>query len=116
MRYVVKLGGVTLENPELLHGCAKAIAELVKDGHQVAIVHGGGVQLTRTLKQLGKQSEFVAGLRITDAETRDTALMVLGGGVNKALVAVARRSWPARRWTLRRRWPRLPRAQEKHRP
>src|SRR6201996_8375323 len=87
MRYVVKLGGVTLENPELLHGCAQAIAELVKDGNQVAIVHGGGVQLTRTLKQLGKQSEFVAGLRITDAETRDAALMVLGGRVNKELVA-----------------------------
>lgn len=87
MRYVVKLGGATLENPELLHQCAQAIAELVKDGHQVAVVHGGGVQLTRTLKQLGKQSEFVSGLRITDAETRDTALMVLGGGVNKALVA-----------------------------
>ena len=87
MRYVVKLGGATLENPELLHECAKAIAELVKDGNQVAVVHGGGVQLTRTLKQLGKASEFIAGLRITDAETRDTALMVLGGGVNKALVA-----------------------------
>ncbi|MGB9147389.1 MAG: acetylglutamate kinase [Acidobacteriaceae bacterium] len=87
MRYVVKLGGATLENPELLHACAQAIAELAKDGHQVAIVHGGGVQLTRTLKQLGKQSQFVSGLRVTDAETRDTALMVLGGGVNKALVA-----------------------------
>ena len=42
MRYVVKLGGATLENPELLHECAKAIAELVKDGNQVALVHGGG--------------------------------------------------------------------------
>src|ERR1700735_1613656 len=87
MKYVVKLGGATLENPVLLHQCAQAIAELVKDGNQVAVVHGGGVQLTRILKQLGKQSEFVSGLRITDAETRDTALMVLGGGVNKALVA-----------------------------
>ncbi len=87
MRYVVKLGGATLENPELLHQCAQAIAELAKDSNQVAIVHGGGVQLTRTLKQLGKQSQFVSGLRVTDAETRDTALMVLGGGVNKALVA-----------------------------
>ncbi len=87
MRYVVKLGGATLENPDLLHQCAKAIAELSKDGNQVALVHGGGVQLTRTLKQMGKQSQFVSGLRITDAETRDTALMVLGGGVNKALVA-----------------------------
>ncbi len=87
MKYVVKLGGATLENPELLHPCAQAIAELAKDGNQVAIVHGGGLQLTRTLKQLGKQSQFVSGLRVTDAETRDTALMVLGGGVNKALVA-----------------------------
>lgn len=87
MRYVVKLGGATLENPDLLHQCAKAIAELARDGNQVALVHGGGVQLTRTLKQLGKQSQFVSGLRVTDAETRDTALMVLGGGVNKALVA-----------------------------
>src|ERR1700691_100702 len=87
MRYVVKLGGAALENPELLHECAQAIAELVKDGNQVAVVHGGGLQLTRTLKQLGKQSEFISGLRVTDAETRDTALMVLGGGVNKALVA-----------------------------
>ncbi|MGA7884573.1 MAG: acetylglutamate kinase [Acidobacteriaceae bacterium] len=87
MKFVVKLGGATLENPELLHQCAQAIAVLAKDGNQVAVVHGGGVQLTRTLKQLGKVSEFVAGLRVTDAETRDTALMVLGGGVNKALVA-----------------------------
>ena len=87
MKFVVKLGGATLENPELLHQCAQAIAELVKDGNAVAVVHGGGVQLTRTLKQLGKQSEFIAGLRVTDAETRDTAVMVLGGQVNKSLVA-----------------------------
>lgn len=87
MKFVVKLGGATLENPEVLHQCARAIADLVKDGHNVAVVHGGGLQLTRTLKQLGKKSEFVAGLRITDAETRDAALMVLGGRVNKSLVA-----------------------------
>jgi acetylglutamate kinase len=87
MKFVVKLGGATLENPGILHQCASAIAELVKDGNQVAVVHGGGLQLTRTLKQLGKQSEFVAGLRVTDAETRDAALMVLGGRVNKFLVA-----------------------------
>ena len=87
MRYVVKLGGAALENVTTLHGCARGIVELVRDGHQVAVVHGGGMALTRTLKALGKQSEFVAGLRITDAETRDTALMVLAGHVNKALVA-----------------------------
>ncbi len=76
MRYVVKLGGAGLETPALLEGCTRAIAELVRDGNQVAVVHGGGVQLTRMLKALGKQSEFINGLRITDAETRDVALMV----------------------------------------
>jgi acetylglutamate kinase len=51
------------------------------------VVHGGGIQLTRTLKALGKQSEFINGLRVTDAETRDAALMVFAGKVNKGLVA-----------------------------
>ncbi len=87
MKFVVKLGGAALEDPALLSRCAHAVADLTRDGHRVALVHGGGVQLTRLLKQMGKQSEFVAGLRITDAETRDAALMVLGGRVNKALVA-----------------------------
>jgi acetylglutamate kinase len=87
MKYVVKLGGAGLETPSLLAGSIRAIADLVRDGHQVAVVHGGGAQLTRTLKALGKQSEFIAGLRVTDAETRDVALMVLAGKVNKSLVA-----------------------------
>jgi len=87
MKFVVKLGGAALEKPELLQTCARSIAELVKDGNQAAMVHGGGVQLTRLLTQMGKKSEFVAGLRITDAETRDAAIMVLGGRVNKSLVA-----------------------------
>jgi acetylglutamate kinase len=87
MKYVVKLGGAGLETPSLLEGCTRAIVELVRDGNHVAVVHGGGVQLTNTLKALGKQSEFINGLRITDAETRDVALMVLAGKVNKKLVA-----------------------------
>ena len=87
MKYVVKLGGAGLENPVLLAGCTRAIVELARDGNQVAIVHGGGVQLTRMLKALGKQSEFIDGLRVTDAETRDVALMVFAGRVNKSLVA-----------------------------
>lgn len=87
MKFVVKLGGAALEDKHLLHQCGKAISELVADGNQVAVVHGGGVQLTRTLAQLGKKSEFISGLRITDAETRDAALMVLAGRVNKSLVA-----------------------------
>jgi len=87
MKYVIKLGGAGLENPTLLQGCVRAIADLVQDGNQVAVVHGGGIQLTKTLAQLGKRSEFIQGLRVTDAETRDVALMVLAGRVNKGLVA-----------------------------
>jgi acetylglutamate kinase len=87
MKYIVKLGGAGLETPALLEGCTRAIVELVRDGHQVAVVHGGGVQLTRMLKALGKESQFIGGLRVTDAETRDVALMVLAGRVNKGLVA-----------------------------
>lgn len=87
MKYVVKLGGAGLEERALKEGSVRAVAELARDGNQVAVVHGGGAQLTRTLKALGKTSEFVNGLRVTDAETRDAALMVLGGKVNKELVA-----------------------------
>jgi acetylglutamate kinase len=87
VKYVVKLGGAALEKPELLHLIGRSIVELVADGNQVAVVHGGGVQLTKTLQALGKKSEFISGLRVTDAETRDAALMVLAGRVNKSLVA-----------------------------
>jgi acetylglutamate kinase len=87
MKFVVKLGGAALEKPELLIAISKAITELAADGNQVAIVHGGGVQLTKTLALMGKKSEFISGLRVTDAETRDVALMVLAGRVNKSLVA-----------------------------
>jgi acetylglutamate kinase len=87
MKFVVKVGGVALEDPALLQQVARSITTLAEDGHKVALVHGGGVQLTKLLAQMGKKSEFVAGLRITDAETRDAALMVLGGRVNKSLVA-----------------------------
>jgi acetylglutamate kinase len=87
MTIVVKIGGGALEDAFVLRKCAKAIAELAQDGHRVAVVHGGGGALTRMLKQLGKQSEFVGGLRVTDAETRDVALMVLGGLINKKMVA-----------------------------
>ena len=79
MKYVVKLGGAGLETPSLLDGSMRAIIDLVRDGNQVAVVHGGGVQLTRTLKAMGKESRFIDGLRITDAETRDVALMVFAG-------------------------------------
>jgi acetylglutamate kinase len=86
MKIVVKLGGATLENPALLQRAAIAVKQLT-DEHQVAVVHGGGAALTRVLMQMGKTSEFIDGLRVTDAETRDYAVMVLAGHMNKKLVA-----------------------------
>jgi acetylglutamate kinase len=96
VKIVVKIGGAALEDKPTLHKCAQAIVELAGDGHRVAVVHGGGSALTRTLKLLGKRSEFINGLRVTDAETRDIALMVLAGIVNKNLVAaIVAAGWPA---------------------
>jgi acetylglutamate kinase len=95
MKVVIKVGGATLEDGELLHGCARAIAGLASWGHQVAVVHGGGAALTRALAQMGKKSEFVNGLRVTDRETRDVALRVLAGEMNKKLVAVLHRAGQA---------------------
>jgi acetylglutamate kinase len=87
MKVVVKIGGAALEDKAILQKCAQAVVQLAHDGHQIAVVHGGGSALTRTLKLLGKKSDFIDGLRVTDAETRDVALMVLAGIVNKSLVA-----------------------------
>src|SRR5215470_18596271 len=86
MKIVVKLGGTTLEDASLLHRAALAVKQLASE-HQVALVHGGGTALTRMLTQIGKTSEFIDGLRVTDAETRDLAVMVLAGHMNKKLVA-----------------------------
>jgi acetylglutamate kinase len=87
LKIVVKIGGAALENKETLRKCAHAVVALAGDDHKVAVVHGGGSTLTRTLELMGKKSDFVNGLRITDAETRDVALMVLAGMVNKSVVA-----------------------------
>jgi acetylglutamate kinase len=96
VKIVIKIGGAALEDEHLLHNCARAVVEMAKDGHRVAVVHGGGTALTRTLKLLGKTSDFINGLRITDAETRDVALMVLAGMVNKKVVAaIVRAGLPA---------------------
>lgn len=87
MKLVVKIGGALLDQAHVVDQCAVTIASLVSQGHHVAVVHGGGGELTRLLKRVGKESQFVGGLRVTDAETRDFALMVLAGAVNKRLVA-----------------------------
>ena len=87
MKLVVKIGGALLDQREVVEQCAVCVAGLVAQGNKIAVVHGGGGELTRLLKRVGKESQFVGGLRVTDAETRDFALMVLAGGVNKRLVA-----------------------------
>jgi acetylglutamate kinase len=87
MKVVIKIGGAALEDKSTRRKCARAVAQLAADGHHVVVVHGGGGALTRTLKQLGHESQFVNGLRVTDRVARDTALMVLAGLVNKNLVA-----------------------------
>ena len=87
MKLVVKIGGALLDQREVVEQCAVCVAGLVAQGNQVAVVHGGGGELTRLLKRVGKESQFVGGLRVTDAETRDFALMVLAGAVNKRFVA-----------------------------
>lgn len=86
MKIVVKLGGATLEDAALLQRAVMSVKQLAQE-HQVAVVHGGGAALTRMLAQMGKESQFVDGLRVTDAETRDFAVMVLAGHMNKKLVA-----------------------------
>ena len=66
MTIVVKVGGAAIDDARTLRKCAQSIAELAQDGHRVAVVHGGGGALTRMLGRLGKKSEFVEGLRVTD--------------------------------------------------
>src|SRR5690349_17856157 len=69
MKVVVKLGGAALDNKEIVQKFATSIASLANHGHKVVVVHGGGAALTRTLKELGRKSEFINGLRVTDSET-----------------------------------------------
>lgn len=87
MKLVVKIGGAALDSKELVKKFAATIPSLCKEGHRIVIVHGGGAALSRTLKQLGCETSFVNGLRVTDSQTRDVAMMVLAGQLNKRLVA-----------------------------
>lgn len=87
MKLVVKIGGQAQEDPVVRRQVAAQIAELAAQGHRVTVVHGGGKILTQTLDRLGLPTEFHNGLRVTDAATRDVALMVLAGIVNKRWVA-----------------------------
>jgi acetylglutamate kinase len=87
MKLVVKIGGQAAEDPRLRKALARQIAALRRAGHALVLVHGGGKLLTETLARLGIPTEFHRGLRVTNAATRDVALMVLAGIVNKQWVA-----------------------------
>ena len=83
---VIKYGGNAMINDELKHQVMEDIVLLSLIGIRVVLVHGGGPEISDLMKRLGKQSEFIDGLRVTDKETVDIAQMVLAGKVNKSLV------------------------------
>jgi acetylglutamate kinase len=96
MRMVVKLAGALLDDAETLQNLARQIAQLAQQGHELLVVHGGGKIFTGTLKRMGIESRFVNGLRVTDRETRDVAIMVLGGLLNKRVAgAISAAGQPA---------------------
>ncbi|MHB1678576.1 MAG: acetylglutamate kinase [Sulfuriferula sp.] len=83
---VIKYGGNAMTDPALKAGFASDVVLLKLVGMNPVIVHGGGPQIGDLLKRVGKQSEFVQGMRVTDRETMDVVEMVLGGLVNKEIV------------------------------
>ena len=85
---VIKYGGNAMINDELKDAVMGDIALLSQIGIKVVLVHGGGPEITDMLGKIGKKSEFVDGLRVTDKETADVVQMVLAGKVNKSLVAL----------------------------
>ncbi|MGH9401635.1 MAG: acetylglutamate kinase [Terriglobia bacterium] len=87
MKLVIKIGGDAVETRRMRRSLAKQIVRLSRSGRKVVVAHGGGKMLTRVLADLGIRTEFSDGLRVTDAKTRDVALMVLAGIINKQWVA-----------------------------
>ena len=83
---VIKYGGNAMINPQLKEQVMEDIALLWLIGVKVVLIHGGGPEISETMKKFGKKSEFVNGLRVTDKETVDIVQMVLAGKVNKTLV------------------------------
>lgn len=83
---VIKYGGNAMINEELKNAVMGDIALLSQVGVKVVLVHGGGPEISDMLNKIGKKSEFVDGLRVTDKETADVVQMVLAGKVNKSLV------------------------------
>ncbi len=83
---VIKYGGNAMINEERKQQVMEDIALLWLIGVKVVLIHGGGPEISQTMRKLGKESVFVNGLRVTDRETVDIVQMVLAGKVNKTLV------------------------------
>ena len=83
---LVKYGGSAMTDENLKMAVMGDLVLLSLIGVKVVLVHGGGPEITDMLGRLGKKTEFVDGLRVTDAETADVVQMVLAGKVNKSLV------------------------------
>lgn len=83
---VIKYGGNAMINEQLKEQVMEDIVLLWLIGVKVVLVHGGGPEISETMAKLGKKSEFVNGLRVTDKETVDIVQMVLAGKINKTLV------------------------------
>jgi len=88
---VVKYGGNAMVDDKLKQGFARDIVLMKLVGMNPVVVHGGGPQIGRVLERLGKKSEFINGMRVTDTETMDVVEMVLGGLVNKEIVSLLNR-------------------------
>jgi acetylglutamate kinase len=87
LRITVKLGGSILEDIGIRTRLLAQVSSIAAQGHEIILVHGGGKSLNRRLSQLQMTSQFIEGLRVTDAETLGVAVMVLAGEVNKRIVA-----------------------------
>ncbi|KUJ72647.1 acetylglutamate kinase [Thiomicrospira sp. WB1] len=83
---VVKYGGNAMTEESLKNGFARDIVLMKQVGMNPVVVHGGGPQIGKLLDKVGKESEFIQGMRVTDTETMDIVEMVLGGLVNKEIV------------------------------
>lgn len=83
---VIKYGGNAMVDEKLKNSFARDVVLLKAVGINPVIVHGGGPQIGELLEKIGKPSEFIKGMRVTDRETMDVVEMVLGGQVNKSIV------------------------------
>ncbi len=85
---VIKYGGNAMTERHLMEAFARDVVLLKLVGMNPVVVHGGGPQIASLLQRIGKQSEFIQGMRVTDEETLDVVEMVLGGLVNQDIVAL----------------------------